>query len=370
MTPKPASLIASLPPTVPFVPPEALERARAAPFLARLGANENGFGPSPLVLDAMRAAASEMWKYPDPTNHDLKEALAALHRVHPDNLAVGEGIDALLGEIVRIWTEPDAPVLTSRGAYPTFNYHVAAYGRRLAALPFRGDHEDWEALAHEAREKAVGLVYFSNPNNPMGTWVEGGQVRRFIDLLPGTTMLILDEAYGETAPASALPPLEPERPNVLRLRTFSKAYGLAGLRLGYAIGHREAVAAFDKVRNHFGVNRMAQAAGLAALEDQGYLAETVARIARAREEIVRIAGAGGLAPIPSATNFVAVDCGGDGSFAARVLQTLAEEGVFVRKPSAPGLDRCIRVSTAPDAELAVLADALPKALAAARGGVG
>ncbi len=360
--PEPAHLILSLPPTVPFVPPEALERGRGARFLARLGANESGFGPSPRVLEAMRAAASEMWMYPDPTNHDLKEALAALHRVHPDNIAVGEGIDGLLGEIVRIWTEPGAPVLTSRGAYPTFNYHVAAHGRHLVALPFRGDHEDWEGLAREAKEKAIGLVYFSNPNNPMGTWVEGEQVRRFLDLLPKTTMLILDEAYGETAPASALMPIEPDRPNVLRMRTFSKAYGLAGVRLGYAIGHRDAVAAFDKVRNHFGVNRMAQAAGLAAVADQTYLAETVARIAYAREEIARIAQANGLATVPSATNFIAVDCGGDGAFAARVLRALGEEGVFVRKPSVPGLDRCIRISTAPDAELAVLEAALPKAL--------
>lgn len=352
---------------MPFVPPEAMERARGRKFRARLGANESGFGPSPSAVAAMRDAAGEVWKYGDPANHDITAALAAHHGVAAAHIAVGQGIDGLLGLIVRLFVEPGASVVTSLGAYPTFNYHVAGHGGRLVAVPFREDREDWQALLEAARREGARLVYLSNPNNPMGTWWEGADLVRFMDGLPPAAMLVLDEAYGETAPAAALPPLEPERPNVLRLRTFSKAHGLAGLRLGYAIGAPAPIAAFGKVRDHFGVNRMAQAAGLAALADRSYLAQTVARIAAARERIGAIALANGLTPIASATNFVAVDCGADGAFAQRVMQGLLDAGVFVRKPLAPGLDRAIRISSAPEAELAVLEEVLPDALALARG---
>ncbi len=365
-SPRPTRLTRHLPSTVPFVGPEMQERARGRPFCARLGANESGFGPSPRVVDLIAREARSVWKYGDPENHDLRHALAAHLGVAPQNIAIGEGIDGLLGLIVRLYVEHGDPVASSLGAYPTFNFHVAGHGGRLVAVPFRDDREDLQALAKAACREKAKLVYLSNPDNPMGTWWEGAEIARFMQALPPTTMLILDEAYGETAPQSALLPLDPERPNVLRLRTFSKAYGLAGLRLGYAIGHPDAIASFDKVRNHFGVNRLAQAAGLAALADQDYLAAAVARIRLARERIASIATANGLTPLPSATNFVTIDCGRDGAFAAQVLNGLTGRDIFVRKPVAPGLDRCIRISAGLDAELDLFEAALPDALDAAR----
>jgi histidinol-phosphate aminotransferase len=360
-------LVESLPATVPFVGPEAQERARSRPFRARLGANENGFGPSPKVVEAMRAAAPEMWKYCDPENHDLKQALAAHHGVKAENIAVGEGIDGLLGLIVRQYVGPGQPVVTSLGAYPTFNYHVAGFGGRLVTVPYEDDRESLGGLLAAATREDARIVYLSNPDNPMGTWWEAGEIARFAAALPETTLLILDEAYCETAPAAALPPLDVARPNTLRMRTFSKAYGLAGLRCGYAIGEAEAIRAFDKVRNHFGMTRMAQAAALAALSDQAHLARVVDAVDTCRRRIAAIAAAHGLAALPSATNFVTIDCGGDGDFAMRVLQALTERDVFVRKPMAPGLDRCIRVSVAPEAEIAVFEEEFGPALQAARG---
>jgi histidinol-phosphate aminotransferase len=180
-------------------------------------------------------------------------------------------------------------------------------------------------------------------------------------------MNIVDEAYGETGPASALPPIDVSRPNVLRMRTFSKAYGLAGIRCGYAIGEAGTIRDFEKVRNHYGVNRMALIAGAAALADQAYLREVASKVATGRERISAIARANGLTPIPSATNFVTIDCGQDGAFALKVLQHLLSRDVFIRKPMAPGLDRCIRVSVGLDHELTVFEEELPGALAAARG---
>lgn len=359
-------LAASLPATVPFVGPEALERQSGKPFRARIGANESGFGPSPKVKAAIAAAADHVWKYADPENFELKAALAQHHGVKAENIVVGEGIDGLLGLIVRLYLSEGQTVVTSLGGYPTFNFHVAGFGGRLVTVPYRNDREDIDALLEAAKRENAKLVYFANPDNPMGTWWEAADVQRLIDGLPETTLLVLDEAYGETAPASAIPALDVSRPNVLRMRTFSKAYGLAGLRCGYAIGEAETISGFDKVRNHFGVNRVAISAALAALEDQSYLCSVIEKVAAGRERIAAIAAANGLSAIPSATNFVAVDCGGDGAFALKIMQGLVARGLFVRKPMASGLDRCIRVSVGTDADMDLFEAELPKVLAEAR----
>ena len=361
--PKFTPLIASLPATVPFVGPETLERQRGRPFRARIGANESGFGPSPAVIEAIQSAASGVWTYGDPENYELKHAIAKHHGVSASNITVGEGVDGLLGHVVRHYINPGDPVVTSFGGYPTFNYHVAGFGGRFVTAPYVDDREDLSGLLEAVRRENAPLVYLANPDNPMGTWWEATEVQHFIDALPETTMLILDEAYGETAPASALPVIDVSRPNVLRMRTFSKAYGLAGLRCGYAIGSEEAITAFDKVRNHFGLNKLAQVAALAALADQDYLRDVVGQIIAARERIGAIAAANGLTAIPSATNFVAIDCGRDGAFATAVLNGLIARDVFVRKPATPGLDRCIRVSTGPEAILDVFEEELAAVLA-------
>ena len=351
-------LVNGLPSTVPFVGPEALERQRGVAFRARLGANENGFGPSPSVKETIAEAASDVWKYCDPENHDLKQALARHHGVRPDNIAVGEGIDALFGYAVRMFVEPGVTVATSLGAYPTFNFHVAGFGGRLVTTPYVADREDPAALLDLAKREKARLIFFANPDNPMGSWWPQAQVEELIDNIPDGTVLILDEAYGEFAPPGTLPPLDLDNPKLLRFRTFSKAYGLAGARIGYVIGEAHLVKCFDKVRNHFGVNRLAQAAALAALADQAYLQEVIAKVSRARERIGAIAREEGLMPLPSGTNFVTIDCGRDGAFAKSVLDALIERGIFVRMPGVQPLNRCIRVSVAPDDELDLFAEAL------------
>ena len=356
--PRLVPLVDALPETVPFVGPETQERARGKPFIARIGANENGFGPSPAVIAAMAEAAPDMWMYCDPENHDLKVALAAHLDVKPENIAVGEGIDGLLGLTVRQYVEKGTPVVTSLGAYPTFNYHVVGFGGQLITVPYRDDREDLQALLEAVRRENAPLVYFANPDNPMGSWWNANDVERFIGALPETTMLVLDEAYGEFAPAGTMPELDVSRPNVLRFRTFSKAYGLAGLRCGYAIGEPSSIRAFDRVRNHFGMTRMTQATCLAALADQTYLAETIANVAASRERIAKIAAAHGLAALPSAANFVAIDCGRDGDYALDVMNRLSDAGIFVRKPAAPGIDRCIRVSCGSEDDMAAFETAL------------
>ena len=353
-------IVRDLPRLVPFVGPEAQERARGKPFKLRLGANESVFGPSPRALRAMADAASENWKYSDPESHDLRAAIARHHGVALDNVVVGEGIDGLLGLAIKIASEPGSVVVTSNGAYPTFNFHVAAQGAELVKVPFRDDREDLEALLAAVISRRAGVLYVSNPDNPMGSWWDAAALDRLIEALPDGVLLLLDEAYCDTAPAGAVPAIDVGNAQVLRLRTFSKAYGLAGARIGYALGHADLIQHFEKVRNHYGINRVGQVGALEALLDQAYLREAVGRIAASRETIARIASDAGLRPLPSAANFVTIDCGADGAFAAAVLNELLARDVFARKPAVTPLDRCIRISCGCEEDLAVLADVLPR----------
>jgi histidinol-phosphate aminotransferase len=313
----------------------------------------------------MGAAAPDTWKYADPENFELKSALAAHLGCGADNLAIGEGVDALLGLIVRMVIDPGMPVVTSLGAYPTFNFHVVGYGGRLVTTPYVDDREDLDGLLDLVRRENAPLVYFANPDNPMGSWHAADDIVAFAKALPETCLMVLDEAYCETAPEGSTPALSAliDLPNIVRTRTFSKAYGLAGSRIGYVISTPGTALAFDKVRNHFGMNRVGVAAALAALKDQAYLSEVIGRIKASRERIAAIATANGLKALPSATNFVAIDCGRDGVYAKAIVDGLMQHGVFIRMPGVAPLNRCIRISTGPEADMALLEQALPQVLA-------
>ena len=365
--PRYPDLIAKLPSTVPFVGPEVQERQRGAPFRARLGANESVFGPSPFAVAAMQDAAGLCWQYADATNYDLIRAIAGRLEVRPDNIIIGEGIDGLLGYLVRLLVAPGDPVVTSDGAYPTFNYHVVGFGGTLHKVPFHKDHEDIDALMAKAAEVEAKLVYLSNPDNPMGSWHSGAKIEKALDALPDGTLLLLDEAYIEFAPEGTAPNIDADDPRVIRMRTFSKAMGMAGARVGYGIGAPALIKSFDKVRNHFGMSRISQTGALAAFEDTAWLDEVVTLVADARSRIASIARANRLTPLPSATNFVTVDCGRDGDFAKAVLAGLIDEGVFVRMPFVSPGNRAIRISAGRPADLDILEEALPRALETARG---
>ena len=356
-------LIDSLPATVPFVGPEAQERARGTPFAARIGANESVFGPSPKAIEAMKQAASEVWMYGDPENHDLRSALAAHYDVDISNVVVGEGIDGLFHVVAQLFVEPGVPVVTSEGGYPTFSYQIAGQGGTIHSVPFSNDHEDLTGLAAKAREVGARLVFLANPDNPMGTWWDASAVQGTIEKLPNGCVLCLDEAYIDFAPEGTAPAIDVDDPRVLRFRTFSKAYGMAGARIGYAIGEAGLIEAFNKVRNHFGVNRIAQAGALAALDDQSYLRDVIDRVAAGRTRIYEIASDNGLATVPSATNFVAIDCGEGAERAQAILAGLLERDVFVRMPWVAPQNRCIRVSVGRAGDLDLFAHAPSDVLA-------
>lgn len=354
MTAKLTDIVAGLPASTPFVGPETLERRMGRPFSVRLGANEQRFGPSPMAVAAM--VGQEAWMYGDPENYDLKQALAAKHACRAENIVVGEGVDSLLGLIVRLFIGAGDAVATSLGSYPTFNYHVTGFGGQIRATPYRGDHSDPEALIAQGAK----LVYIANPDNPMGSHHGAAVILDMLDALPHGSLLVLDEAYIDFAPDA--PVIDADDPRLIRLRSFSKSYGLAGLRLGYAICAPELAAKFDLVRHHFGVGRIVQAAGLAALSDHAHLAHVLAGSVAARAQIGKIADRFGLRALPSATNFTCIDLGRDGDYARTVLTRLADLGVFIRMPSIAPLDRCLRISHGTAQDLDIFEQAMARAL--------
>ena len=356
-------IVCKLPSSVPFVGPEAQERSINQTFEARIGANESVFGPSPKAILAMQKELSQTWKYGDPENFDLKHALAKKHKVEAENIVLGEGIDGLLGYLVRLIIERGDNVVTTDGAYPTFNYHVEGFGGQLHKVPFKNDTEDLENLLIKVKETSAKILYVSNPNNPMGTINKPSSIETLIQNLPQDTLLCLDEAYIDFLPSDQVPVIPTGTKNVIRMRTFSKAYGMAGLRVGYAIGEKNLILNFEKVRNHFGMSRVSQVAALAALEDIEFINNVLNKVTLARKRIKDIAINNNCNFIPSHTNFVAIDCLKDFSFAKKVLENLIKKGIFVRMPYSYPQNRCIRVTVGLEDDIDLFEKCFPIALA-------
>lgn len=350
-------LVASLPSAIPFVGPESIERKTGAPFEARIGANESAFGVSPVAVAAMKEAVTDLPWYNDPENHDLREAIAGHHGVQPSEIAVAAGIDDLLGLAVRAFIDRGEAAVVSLGAYPTFVYHLEGFGCRNSSAPYRNGKNDLDALSRLAQSPDVRIVYLSNPDNPTGTWYTASDITAFIDTLPDHCVFILDEAYAEFATDEAILPIRPIHPRVIRMRTFSKAHGMAGARVGYAICPSEIATGFDKIRLHFGVNLIAQIGATASLGDSRFISHVVSRVAEGRQEYAVLGEELDLPTLPSATNFVTFDAGSVGR-ADEILDRLIEQRVFVRKPQVDPLDRYFRVTVGRPEERALFAERL------------
>jgi histidinol-phosphate aminotransferase len=345
---RPTPAIEEIPATTPFIGPEQLMRETGQRQLVRLGANESAFGPSPKAVSAMSAELPRLAWYGDPESLDLRDALAEKHRCVAAQIVVGSGIDDLMGLAVRAFVTSGDLALATRGTYPTFAYHVTGYGGRLMEVPYRGDGTpDCDALLAAARREVPRIVYLANPDNPSGRFIARGEIVAFYEALPHDTLLLLDEAYADfVEDADLLPRLFEDR--LIRLRTFSKAYGMAGARIGYALSTENNVRTFQKIRLHYGINRNAQVGALASLGDDEFRRYVIAETARAREEYYQLARALGRGYIESRTNFVCIEME-TAARATRVMDELLARGVWIRKPGAPPLDSYIRVSagTAP-----------------------
>ncbi|HVJ54103.1 MAG TPA: aminotransferase class I/II-fold pyridoxal phosphate-dependent enzyme [Aliidongia sp.] len=337
-------LVAALPASIPFVAPEALERRTGKPLAVRLGANESLFGASPKAIEAMRRAAPEVQLYGDPDGFELRAALARHHGLTLDHIVLGCGIDELFQMLAHCYLAPGQVVVMSDGAYPTFAYSVRGVGGEIRTVPYRDDRNDWPALVELARREQAKLLFIANPDNPSGSWLGAEEQRQLLDRLPPGCLLVLDEAYAEFAPPGSLVEVAGDDPRIIRFRTFSKARGLAGMRVGYVLGAPDLVRPFDRIRTQFAVGRMAQAAAMAALADTDHVASVVAAVEAGKRDYAALAAEHGFAALPSATNFVAIDVGSVERAKAILTALVEREGVFIRMPGAAPLNRCIRVT--------------------------
>lgn len=340
---RPTPAVEAIPATTPFIGPEQLMRESGKSELTRLGANESAFGPAPTAIAAMAAELPRLSWYGDPESLDLRDALAAKHGCEAGQVVVGSGIDDLMGLAVRAFVAPGDATLSTHGTYPTFLYHVVGFGGRPLHASYLGDGGlDLEALHAVATRERPRIVYLANPDNPSGSFIPRRALERFYEGLPHDALLLLDEAYADFVDESELlPPLFADR--LVRLRTFSKAYGMAGARIGYALASERNVQTFQKIRLHYGINRNAQIGALASLADREFANFVVRETSRARDDYYRIARDLGLRYLESQTNFVCIDLG-SARRANDVMNELFARGVWVRKPGAPPLDSCIRVS--------------------------
>ena len=350
-----SEIVANLPSVTPFVGPETIERQQGRTFRVRIGANESAFGVSPRAAAAMSAAAKGVAWYCDPEGYELRTELAGMHGVDIENVALGAGIDDLLGLIVRMYMDPGAAVAASLGCYPTFVYHVDGFGGRLETAPYRNDRNDLTALTDLAARRKASILYLSNPDNPTGSYYGSNAIGDLLDRVPTDCLFILDEAYLDFVPPDTILPIDVDDPRLIRVRTFSKAHGMAGARVGYAIAHRDIIRTFDKVRLHFGVSLVAQVGALASLRDPEFVAGVVKAVEEGRRDYDALAAAAGISALPSQTNFVAFDFG-TGERAGAVMNALIERGVFLRKPAAPGLDRLVRVTVGTPEDRAVFSE--------------
>lgn len=340
---RPTPAVEAIPATVPFVGPEQLMRETGRSELLRLGANESAFGPSPQAIAAMTAELPRLSWYGDPESLDLRDALASKHRCSPDQITIGSGIDDVMGLAVRAFVAPGAAALTTRGTYPTFNYHVTGYGGRLIYAPYRDDGAlDLDAMLEIARRERPAIVYLANPDNPSGSFATRDAIARFFEQLPHDSLFLLDEAYADFVEETDLLPAAFDD-RIVRMRTFSKAYGMAGARIGYGLASAANVAIFQKIRLHYGINRNAQIGALASLDDEAFREYVVRETALARDEYYALARDLGLGYVESCTNFVCIDLG-SAERATAVMNELLRRGVWIRKPGAAPLDRCVRVS--------------------------
>jgi histidinol-phosphate aminotransferase len=334
----------------PFPSTEMVQRRTGLRAWARLSTNENEFGPAAEVIAAIAAAAGAANRYPDCDHFELRQALGARLGVDPELVHVGSGIDGLLGALCRAFLGPGTTAVTTAGTYPTFAYFAGSVGATVEPVAYRDLRCDPAALADRARVCAAAVVYLVEPDNPTGSSVGGQRAHWLLDNLPEQTLLVIDGAYAEYQdPARRLVASSLlERP-ALWLRTFSKAYGLAGMRVGYAVGQPELLRRMRRGAEHYVVGRLAEGSALAAVKASAHVEQVVQETARGRAHYAERLTELGFSVLPSETNFVTFRCPqAAGSIPPESLEReLAQAGVFVRRLAAPGVEGLLRMTVGP-----------------------
>ena len=347
---------------VPGKPIEEVQREFGLTDVIKLASNENPRAPAPKAVAAIEAAVAQLNFYPDGESFELRRALAAHLDVRPEQVAVGNGADGLIMETCMAYLEEGDEVIVSRSSFPVYDVYASAMRAHLVKTPLRDYGLDLEAMA-AAVTPQTKLIFVCNPNNPTGTLVTATEVEAFVRSVPEDVLVVFDEAYYDFVDSPDYPQslryVRGGRANVMVLRTFSKVYGLAGIRLGYAVADLEVFAPLHKIREPFAVNSLAQVAGVAALQDTEYLQRSVAANAAGRKYLYRELGRLGLSFVRSHTNFLLVSIGPQ---AADVASRLLAAGVIVRPCGGYELPQCLRITVGDPAQNARLIEALQASL--------
>lgn len=356
-----APWLAELKPYTPGKPLSELERELGITDSIKLASNENPLGPSPHVLAAVKASLDELTRYPDGGAYALRAALAVHHGVTADCITVGNGSNDVLDMIARVFLWQGRESLFSQYAFAVYPLSSMAAGASLRVAPARGYGHDLKAM-REMLGAQTGVVWIANPNNPTGTRLARDDLRAFVESVPDSVIVVIDEAYFEYVSADDHPDASQwlgDFPNLVVTRTFSKAYGLAALRVGYSVSHPDVADLLNRVRQPFNVDSLAQVGALAALEDQPYLQQAVALneagLRQLRQGLERL----GISYIPSAGNFLTIDLQRD---AAAVDAALLRLGVVTRPIGNYGLPNHLRVSIGLEHENARFLEALGQVL--------
>ncbi|MES1195574.1 MAG: histidinol-phosphate transaminase [Steroidobacter sp.] len=359
--------VRQLAPYVPGKPLSELEREYGIRDSIKLASNENPLGPGTKARAAIANAINDLGLYPDGNGFELKQALSKHHACSMDRITLGNGSNDLLVLLAEAFLTPEVEAVYSQycfAIYPIAVQATGAIGRVAPAYPESHPMalgHDLDAMRKLVNEK-TRLVFVANPNNPTGTWVNADALKQFIASLPPSTLVVVDEAYIEYATdnssANASRWID-EFSNLVVTRTFSKAYGLAGLRVGHALSSAEVANVLNRVRQPFNVNSLALVAAAAALDDHEHLQRTAELNARGMQQVLAGLKALNVRVYPSACNFVLVDCKRS---AAEVNETLLRQGVIVRPVGGYGLPTCIRITIGTEQENARMLSALKRAL--------
>ncbi len=350
--------VQALHPYQPGKPVETLERELGITNIIKLASNECPLAPSEKVQLAIRDAMSQLTRYPDGNGYGLKRALADTYTVAEDQLTLGNGSNDILELLARVFLTPDTSAVFSQYAFAVYPLAVKAVGAQAIVVPAQDWAHDLEAIA-DAIEPNTRLVYLANPNNPTGTWFRDAEFNAFMHRIRDDVVVVLDEAYGEyldddTDAPNGLDYLKQFR-NLVVSRTFSKAYGLAALRVGYAISDPEIANLLNRVRQPFNVNHLALVAATAALSDKAFLQQSIETNRSGMEQLTKGLVRLGLTFIPSKANFVCVNFKRD---AMPIYQQLLHRGVIVRPLANYDMPEFLRISVGLPEENARLLEAL------------
>ncbi|MGA8556698.1 MAG: histidinol-phosphate transaminase [Candidatus Acidiferrales bacterium] len=334
--------IRALAPYIPGKPIQEVERELQMHPI-KLASNENPLGPSPLAMAAAQKALADSNRYPDGSGYYVREALAKKHGVPTENIILGGGSTELIDLAARIMLTPGDCGVTSHGSFPLYSIAIRAAGAHLLEIPLRDYAYDLDAIARNLPAEAK-LAYLANPNNPTGTMFTASQLDAFLACVPKTVLVVVDEAYFEyvqRADYSRSIVVAQERRNVIVLRTFSKVFGLAGLRIGYGIGPVDLLEEMNKLRGPFNTSGVAQAAALAAMDDFEHVRKSLDSNRAGMAQLATGFKSAGIEFVPSFANFVLAEFGRD---AEPISEELLSRGVIVRPMRWMGLPTCIRVS--------------------------